>query len=221
MPTWNDVLKDEYGKPYYKDLYDFVRKEYAEHTCYPPEDKILNALNLTPYENVKCVIIGQDPYHNPNQAMGLCFSVPKGVDTPPSLLNIYKELQSEYGYPIPNNGDLTKWAKEGVLMINAVLTVRAHKAASHQGKGWETYTDAIIKAVNEKTTPVVFLLWGNFARSKKTLITNPIHHVLETTHPSPLSASRGFLGCGHFKKCNEFLTQDNLQPIDWQITNTD
>lgn len=217
--TWDEILKPEYAKPYYRDLYNFVEQQYQEHTVYPPKDLIMNATALTPYDNVKCVIIGQDPYHGPNQAMGLCFAVPDGVPIPPSLTNIYQELQNEFGYAIPNNGDLSKWAKEGVLLLNAVLTVQAGCPASHQGKGWETFTDAIIKAVNQKTTPVVFLLWGGFARSKKTLITNPIHHILECPHPSPLSAYRGFFGCDHFKKCNDYLIQDGFTPIDWKIEN--
>ena len=217
--NWSDILKDEYSKPYYTELYNFVQNAYndPQKVIYPPGDKIFNALELTPYDAVKCVIIGQDPYHGENQAMGLSFSVPDGVRTPPSLQNIYKELNSEFGYPIPNTGNLTKWATEGVLLLNAVLTVEAHKPASHQGKGWETYTDAIIKALNNKTTPVVFLLWGSFARSKKDLITNPNHLILEASHPSPFSANRGFFGCNHFKKCNEYLIQHGIQPIDWQI----
>lgn len=216
---WSDILAPEYAKPYYKDLYDFVTNEYNDpnKTIYPPCDKIFNALRLTPYDNVKCVIIGQDPYHGPNQAMGLSFSVPDGIRIPPSLQNIYKELNTEFGYPIPDTGNLTKWAKEGVLLLNAVLTVEEHAPASHQNKGWETYTDAIIKSLNQKETPVVFLLWGNFARSKRDLITNPKHLVLEAPHPSPFSANRGFFGCNHFKKCNNYLSQNNIKPIDWQI----
>ena len=174
-------------------------------------------LNLTPFDKVKCVIIGQDPYHEPNQAMGLSFSVPDTTPIPPSLQNIYTELNNEFGYPIPNTGNLTKWAKQGVLLLNAVLTVRAHQAASHRNQGWEQYTDAIIKTLNTKETPVVYLLWGAYARNKKTLITNPQHLILEAPHPSPLSAYRGFLGCGHFKKCNEYLVSKGITPIDWQI----
>lgn len=215
--TWNEILKDEYKKPYYKQLYDFVQNEYASKTVYPPEHLIFNALNHTAFDDIKCVIIGQDPYHGPDQAMGLCFSVPDGIKIPPSLINIYKELNLEYGYPIPNTGDLTKWADEGVLLLNAVLTVRANIPASHQNKGWEIFTDAIIKAVNAKTTPVVFLLWGSFAKTKKALITNPVHKVFETVHPSPLSAHRGFIGCDHFRKCNEYLTANGITPIDWEI----
>lgn len=217
--TWEKLNAAEQQKDYYDKLYDFVTNEYKNNTCYPPFEKILNALNLTPYENVKCVILGQDPYHEPNQAMGLSFSVEPGVTIPRSLQNIYKELHDELGCYIPNNGDLTKWAKQGVLLLNSVLTVRAHKAASHADHGWETYTDAILSELNKKDTPIVFLLWGNFARSKKTLITNPKHLILEATHPSPFSASSGFFGCNHFKKCNDYLTTNGLSPIDWQIEN--
>ena len=217
--TWEKLNAAEQQKDYYDKLYDFVTNEYKNNTCYPPFEKILNALNLTPYENVKCVILGQDPYHEPNQAMGLSFSVEPGVTIPRSLQNIYKELHDELGCYIPNNGDLTKWAKQGVLLLNSVLTVRAHKAASHADHGWETYTDAILSELNKKDTPIVFLLWGNFARSKKTLITNPKHLILEATHPSPFSASSGFFGCNHFKKCNDYLTTNRLSPIDWQIEN--
>lgn len=217
--TWEQFVESEKQKDYYNNLYDFIKKEYDTATCYPPFEKILNALNLTPYENVKCVILGQDPYHGPNQAMGLSFSVEPGVDTPRSLQNIYKELNAELGCYIPNNGDLTKWAKQGVLLLNSVLTVRAHEAASHSGHGWETYTDAILKELNKKKDPVVFLLWGNYAKSKKQFITNPNHLVLETTHPSPFSANNGFFGCNHFKQCNEFLNKHNISSIDWQIDN--
>lgn len=216
---WNQFNEQEKQKDYYNALYDFVQNEYNSTTCYPPFEKILNALSLTPYDNVKCVILGQDPYHEPNQAMGLSFSVEQGVTLPRSLQNIYKELNAELGYYIPNHGDLTKWAKQGVLLLNSILTVRAHQAASHSGHGWETYTDAILSSLNNKDTPIVFLLWGNFARSKKTLITNPKHLILEATHPSPFSASNGFFGCNHFKKCNDYLTKNNLTPIDWQIEN--
>lgn len=215
---WKNILHDEYTKDYYKQLYDFVIQEYNNHTIYPPFNLIENALVKTPYDNVKCVIIGQDPYHNPGQAMGLAFSVPKTEDIPPSLKNIYKELQNEFGYPIPNHGDLTQWTKQGVLLLNAILTVRHGQAASHHNKGWETYTDAIIKSLNQKETPVVFLLWGKYAQSKKDLITNPNHCILTTSHPSPLAAHYGFLGCGHFKQCNDFLIKHNITPINWQIT---
>lgn len=217
MSNWSECTQREVAKPYYKELYDFISEEYTKTECYPPFDHILNALALTPLENVKCVILGQDPYHNPGEAMGLSFSVPKGIKIPPSLQNIYKEIHDELDCPIPKHGDLTKWAREGVLLLNAVLTVRAHSPASHAGKGWEEYTDAILSEVNQKDEPVVFMLWGNFARSKKELITNPKHLVLESTHPSPFSANRGFFGNGHFKACNNFLTANGIQPIDWSI----
>ena len=217
--TWNELLQNEYKQEYYQSLFNFVKSEYREHTVYPPHDKIMNALELTPYDNVKCVILGQDPYHGPNQAMGLSFSVPEGVTIPPSLRNIYLELQNEFGYEPPNHGDLTAWAEDGVLLLNSVLTVRAKSPASHQNKGWEIYTDAVIRAVNNKPTPVVFLLWGNFARSKRALITNPNHLILEAPHPSPFSANRGFFGCNHFKQCNDFLQKQGLVPINWKIKN--
>lgn len=215
MTTWSDILQSEAQKPYYKELYDFVENEYASKTCYPPADKILNALELTPYENVKCVIIGQDPYHNEGQAMGLSFSVPDGIRLPPSLLNIYKELRNEFGYEIPDTGNLTEWAKQGVLLLNSSLTVEAHKPASHSGHGWETLTDALISATNIKEDPIVFMLWGNFAKAKAPLITNRAHLVLRAAHPSPFSANNGFFGCNHFKKCNDFLTANGKTPIDW------
>lgn len=215
--NWTEFNNTEKAKPYYNNLYDFVSEEYKTNTCYPPFEKILNALSLTPFEKVKCVILGQDPYHGPGQAMGLSFSVNKNIPIPRSLQNIYAEIKSEFGYDIPSHGDLTQWAEQGVLLLNSVLTVRAHAAASHSNHGWEQYTDAILSELNKKETPIVFMLWGNFARSKKSLITNPQHLILETTHPSPFSADKGFLGCGHFKTCNEFLTKNNMTPIDWQI----
>lgn len=217
--TWYDIAEQEKSKDYYNNLYNFVRKEYDSQTCYPPFENILNALNLTPFDSVKCVIIGQDPYHGDGQAMGLSFSVPPGIAIPKSLMNIYKELQSELGCYIPNNGDLTKWAEQGVLLLNSVLTVRAHSPASHSGCGWEIYTDNLLTALNQKQTPIVYMLWGAFAKSKKTLITAPNALILETSHPSPFSADRGFIGCGHFKKCNEFLESFGETPINWQIEN--
>ncbi len=217
--NWTTLSNIERQKPYYKGLYEFVENEYATNTCYPPHDKILNAFNLTPYEKVKCVILGQDPYHGEGQAMGLSFSVAPDVAIPRSLQNIYKEIHDELGTYIPDNGDLTSWAKQGVLMLNTILTVRAKTPASHAECGWETYTDAMIKALNDKTTPVVFMLWGNKAKEKKSLITNPNHLILETTHPSPYSAGNGFFGCGHFKTCNEFLVKNGMKPINWQIPN--
>ena len=216
---WANALKPEYRKDYYKKLFEFVGREYASNTVYPPGDDIFNAFHLTPLKDVKVVIIGQDPYHEPNQAHGLSFSVKPGVDIPPSLQNIYKELQDDLGCYIPNNGYLVKWAEQGVLLLNAVLTVRAHAAASHQGKGWEEFTDAAIKIVNAENRPIVFMLWGSFARSKKAMLDNPQHLILEAPHPSPLSAYRGFFGCKHFSKANEFLKEHGVSPIDWQIEN--
>lgn len=215
--NWCEFNRQETAKPYYHQLYDFITKEYGETECFPPFDKILNALHLTPLDEVKCVILGQDPYHNPGEAMGLSFSVPKGVSVPPSLQNIYKEINAELDLPIPAHGDLTKWARQGVLLLNAVLTVRAHKPASHAGKGWESFTDAILSEVNAKKEPVVFMLWGNFARSKRYLIDAPQHLVLESPHPSPFSANRGFFGNGHFRACNRFLAEYDRGPIDWSV----
>ena len=216
---WDEKLTPEYSKEYYRNLFNFIGQEYSTRTIYPPGDDIFNAFHLTPYKNVKVVIIGQDPYHEPGQAHGLSFSVKPGIEIPPSLQNIYKELQDDCGCYIPNNGYLVKWAEQGVLLLNAVLTVRAHAAASHQGKGWEEFTDAAIKVVNAVDRPVVFMLWGSFARSKKEMLSNPKHLILEAPHPSPLSAYRGFFGCKHFSRANEFLKSHGESPIDWQIEN--
>lgn len=217
---WSLALKDEFNKPYYRELYRFVKEEYSTKVVYPPADDIFNALHLTPLKDVKVLILGQDPYHNEHQAHGLSFSVlPDQKDIPPSLQNIYKELQEDLGCYIPNNGYLRKWADQGVLMLNTVLTVRAHEPNSHQGRGWENFTDAIIQAVNQKDEPVVYMLWGKPAQSKIPMLTNPKHLILKAPHPSPLSAYRGFFGCRHFSKCNEFLSQNGLEPIDWQIEN--
>lgn len=217
---WLDTLKDEFSKPYYKELYKFVKNEYDNHVIYPPADDIFNAFHFTPLSEVKVLILGQDPYHNEHQAHGLCFSVlPDQPEIPPSLQNIYKELQSDLGCYIPNNGYLEKWARQGVLMLNTVLTVRAHQANSHQGKGWEQFTDAIINAVNAQDRPVVYLLWGRPAQSKIPMLINPKHLILKAPHPSPLSAYRGFFGCKHFSQTNEFLMKNGLMPIDWQIEN--
>lgn len=216
---WLTSIGEEFKKPYYKELYQFVRKEYSTQQVFPPADDIFNALHLTPLHQVKVLILGQDPYHNVNQAHGLCFSVKPEVDIPPSLENIYKELQSDLGCYIPNNGYLVKWAKQGVLMLNTVLTVRAHQANSHQGKGWEQFTDAIIRAVNEQDRPIVYLLWGRPAQSKIPMLNNPKHLILKAPHPSPLSAYRGFFGCRHFSQANAFLVQHGMEPIDWQIEN--
>ena len=216
---WLEYLKPEFSKPYYRELYKFVKEEYSTREIFPPSDKIFSALEHTSVKDVKVVIIGQDPYHEPGQAHGMSFSVLPGVKTPPSLQNMYKELNTELGCYIPNNGYLVKWADQGVLLLNAVLTVRSGAANSHKGKGWEQFTDAVIRAVNAQDRPVVYLLWGSNARAKKVLINNPKHLVLETVHPSPLSAYNGFFGCGHFKKANEFLKENGLTPIDWQIEN--
>jgi len=216
---WKMALNDEFNKDYYKNLYQFVKDEYSKRVIYPPSDDIFNALHLTPLNDVKCVILGQDPYHGEHQAHGLCFSVQKGIAIPKSLVNIYKELHDDLGCYIPNNGFLEKWAKQGVLMLNTVLTVRAHEANSHQGKGWEEFTDAIIKKVNEQDRPIVYMLWGKPAQSKIKMLTNPKHLILKTVHPSPLSAYRGFFGCKHFSKANEFLEANGCDPIDWQIEN--
>ncbi len=217
---WLDTIKTEFSKSYYKELYQFVLNEYNTHVVYPPSEDIFNAFHLTPLSEVKVLILGQDPYHNEHQAHGLCFSVlPDQPEIPPSLQNIYKELQEDLGCYIPNNGYLEKWAKQGVLMLNTVLTVRAHQANSHQGKGWEQFTDAIISAVNAQDRPIVYLLWGRPAQSKISMLTNPKHLILKAPHPSPLSAYRGFFGCKHFSQTNDFLQKNGIAPIDWQIEN--
>lgn len=214
---WNSILADEFEKEYYKELRRFLVGEYRTRTIYPNMNDIFNALKFTSFENTKAVILGQDPYHGEHQAHGLCFSVLRGIEPPPSLKNIYKELASDIGFIPPMHGELTHWAKQGVLMLNAVLTVRAHQANSHKGCGWETFTDRVIAELNNKKTPVVFLLWGANARQKAKIITNPIHVKLETVHPSPLSAYNGFFGCRHFSKCNEILEKSGQSPIDWQL----
>jgi uracil-DNA glycosylase len=214
---WLNVIGSEFHETYYADLYKYVRNEYNNYLVFPKADDIFNAFHLTPLEQVKVVIIGQDPYHNDNQAHGLCFSVKPEVEVPPSLVNIYKELQDDLGCKIPNNGYLVKWAQQGVLLLNTVLTVRAHQANSHQGKGWERFTDAVIKAVNEQDRPIVFILWGRPAQMKKAMLNNPRHLILEAPHPSPLSAYRGFFGSRPFSKTNRFLEEQGLEPIDWQI----
>lgn len=216
---WNELLKDEFSKDYYLSLREFLKNEYTTKIIYPDKYDIFNALHYTSYKDVKVVILGQDPYHGPNQAHGLSFSVSPGVKIPPSLLNIYKELNSDLGCYTPNNGYLKKWADQGVLLLNTSLTVRAGEANSHKNKGWEIFTDKIISLINEKTDPVVFLLWGNNAINKKKLITNKQHLILSSTHPSPLSASRGFFGSKPFSKINKFLISVNKAPIDWQIEN--
>ena len=215
--SWDILLKDEFKKPYYLNLRKFLVQEYKTQTIYPDMNNIFNALKYTDYKDVKVVILGQDPYHQPNQAHGLCFSVLKGVNPPPSLQNMYKEIHAEYGYPIPQHGELTYWAEQGVLMMNTVLTVRESQPNSHKGMGWEIFTDNVITLLNARPEPMVFLLWGANARAKKKIITNPNHLVLESAHPSPLSAYNGFFGNGHFKKANEFLKSKGMTEIDWQI----
>ncbi len=214
--SWREKLKGEMDKRYYRELVDKVQKEYEKETCYPPEDKIFNAFNLCPFDKVKVVIMGQDPYFNPGQAMGLSFSVPEGVQLPPSLQNIYKEIAADLGTAIHQFGDLTRWAEQGVLLLNATLTVRAHDANSHQRLGWGTFTDAAIKALSDGRENLVFMLWGVFARSKKALIDQQRHCVIESVHPSPLSANRGgWFGQHQFSRCNAYLTSCEAQPIEW------
>ena len=216
---WAEPLSAEFRKPYYRELYKKVLEEYRTRKVFPAPDDIFNALHLTPLSQVKVVILGQDPYHNDGQAHGLCFSVKPDVEIPPSLINIYQELHDDLGCRIPNNGYLVKWAKQGVLLLNTVLTVRAHQANSHRGIGWEQFTDAIIEAVDRQDRPVVFLLWGRPAQMKKSMLHNPKHLILEAPHPSPLSAYRGFFGCRHFSQANAFLERNGILPIDWQIEN--
>ena len=214
--SWDEKLKDEFTKDYYLQLREFLKTEYSTRVIYPDMHDIFNALKATAYEDVKIVILGQDPYHEPGQAHGMCFSVKPGVPVPPSLQNMYKEIAAEYpGWPIPEDGYLQKWAEQGVLLLNAVLTVRAHAANSHKGKGWEILTDRVIDLLNEREDPVIFLLWGRNARDKASLITNPRHAVLQAAHPSPLSAYNGFFGCGHFRKANDLLRQYGKTPIRW------
>ena len=214
--SWKDALKDEFEKNYFKKLTDFVRGEYLSgKTIYPEPKNIFNAFDLCPLSNVKVVIIGQDPYHDVGQAQGLCFSVPDGVAIPPSLQNIYKELNRDLGIPIPASGNLQRWAEQGVLLLNATLTVEAHRAGSHQNKGWEELTDAAITALNARREHLVFMLWGAYAKRKGQVIDTRKHLVLTAAHPSPLSAYQGFFGCGHFSKANEYLTRHGLQPIEW------
>ena len=215
--NWDLKLKDEFKKEYFTNLMNFIKNEYKTKTIYPKQNEVFNAFRYTDFNNVKVVIIGQDPYHGPNQAEGLSFSVSNEVLKPPSLQNIFKELESALGIPFPTHNSLKPWAKQGVLLLNAVLTVEEHKPTSHKDKGWETFTDDVIKIINEKQEPVVFILWGAFARSKKSLITNPKHLIIESAHPSPFSARNGFFGSKPFSKTNEFLRKNHLQEIDWRI----
>ena len=215
-PSWKEHLDGEFSKPYFAALTAFVRGEYAAHTCYPPGNLIFNAFNLCPFDRVKAVIIGQDPYHEPGQAHGLSFSVCDGTPFPPSLRNIFKEIQLDLGTPPPASGNLSRWARQGVLLLNATLTVRAHEAASHQHRGWETFTDAAIAALSRDRSHLVFILWGGYARSKARLIDRSKHLVLESVHPSPLSANRGgWFGNHHFSHCNEYLKENGVEPIEW------
>lgn len=214
---WNPVLKAELEKPYFAELRSFVDEERRRHQVFPPADEVFAALHLTPYADVKVLILGQDPYHGPGQAHGLCFSVRRGVDVPPSLVNIYTELESDLGVPRPDHGNLEAWARQGVLLLNATLTVRARQAASHQKKGWETFTDAVIRAVNDKPERVVFILWGSSARQKKALVDTSRHVVIESPHPSPLSAHRGFFGSRPFSRTNAALVAAGREPVDWSL----
>ena len=214
---WYEVLKQEFDSPYFDDIKSFLIEEKRQYVVYPPSPLIFNAFNLTPFDNVKVVILGQDPYHNVGQAHGLAFSVPDGIQKPPSLQNIFKELNQDLGMAIPTTGNLEKWAKEGVLLLNASLTVRANMAASHAKIGWQRFTDAAIKALSDQKLNLVFILWGNYAIAKENLIDHNKHLILKTVHPSPLSASRGFFGCHHFSKTNEYLINHNIKPIDWSL----
>lgn len=213
--SWQEVLQTEFDKPYFENLVGFVKQEYASNTIFPPAGQIFNAFNTCPFNNVKVVILGQDPYHGPGQAHGLCFSVNDGIQFPPSLQNIFKEITSDLGIPAPKTGNLTRWAEQGVLLLNATLTVRASQAGSHQGRGWEEFTDAVIKTISEKAENVVFILWGSYAIKKKSLINASKHCILTAPHPSPLSSYRGFFGCKHFSQTNTYLTSKGKTPIEW------
>ncbi|MEA4974314.1 MAG: uracil-DNA glycosylase [Paludibacter sp.] len=213
--SWKEALQAEFDKPYFAALVDFVKQEYATKKIFPPAPLIFNAFDQCPLDEVKVVMLGQDPYHGPGQAHGLCFSVNDGVDFPPSLVNIFKEIDRDLHIPVPSTGNLLRWAKQGVLLLNATLTVEAHKAGSHQGKGWEIFTDAVIRILSEKRDNLVFMLWGSYAQQKGVLINHAKHMVLRSVHPSPLSAYRGFIGCGHFSEANEFLISKEKTPIQW------
>jgi len=215
--SWKEVLKDEFEKPYFGELKEFLLNEKAKFNVYPPGGLIFNAFRLTPFDNVKVVLLGQDPYHGPGQAQGLCFSVPPGISAPPSLINIFKEIERDLGIPVPVSGCLEKWAKQGVLLLNATLTVRANQPGSHQHKGWENFTDSVISRLSEKRVGLVFLLWGKFAQDKDALIDNNRHYILKAAHPSPYSAYNGFFGCRHFSKTNEILRKHGIEEIDWRI----
>lgn len=214
---WFEALAEQFTAPYFAELKAFLLAERSQHPIFPKGSAIFNAFDLTPFEQVRVVILGQDPYHGPGQAHGLCFSVPRGTPFPPSLANIFTELKRDLGLPVPNQGDLTPWAKQGVLLLNATLTVRAHQAGSHQGKGWERFTDAAIAQLSARREGLIFLLWGRFAQQKEALIDSGRHYVLKAPHPSPLSAHRGFIGCGHFGQVNELLVAQGQAPIDWRL----
>lgn len=215
--SWKLVLKQEFDSTYFQTLTEFLKEEKKQFTIYPPGSQIFSAFNHTPFNRVKVVILGQDPYHGPGQAHGLCFSVPDGIPKPPSLINIFKEINADLGIPIPQSGNLTRWTEQGVLLLNAILTVRADTPTSHQNKGWEKFTDAVIRNLSEKRKDLIFLLWGNYAIAKEALIDGNRHFILKAAHPSPLSASRGFMGCKHFSKANEILDKLGLNPIDWSL----
>ncbi len=217
--SWRAHVADEFEKPYFSNLAQFVDDERKHYTVFPPEPEVFSAMNLTPYENVNVLLLGQDPYHDDNQAHGLCFSVRPGIKPPPSLMNMFKELQSDVGFSLPNNGYLVPWAEQGILMLNAVLTVRAHLANSHKNRGWETFTDAVIRSVNAKESPVVFVLWGNYAQKKQALIDTTRHTIIQSTHPSPLSARNGFFGSRPFSTINKMLCEAGKPEIDWQLPN--
>lgn len=219
MAYFKEFIEKQEKEDYYIKLHEYISKEYETKQIFPPRDCIFNALRYTPYENIKVLVVGQDPYHGVGEAHGLSFSVNVGIPIPPSLKNIYKELNRDVGTYIPNNGYLLKWAKQGVMLLNSVLTVEKDKPGSHRGIGWEIFTDRVIEEVNKKETPVVFVLWGNYAKEKEKLITNPKHLILKSAHPSPFSCRNGFEGCSHFSKINEFLKKNNMDPIDWQIEN--
>ncbi len=214
---WDEVLRDQVEAPYFQDIIKKLNVEYRKYSCFPEPRLVFHALRSTAFADVRAVILGQDPYHGEGQAHGLCFSVRQGVDAPPSLQNIYKEIRADLGLTPPSHGELTDWTRQGVLLLNTILSVRAHAPMSHANLGWQTFTDAVISRLNEREQPIVFLLWGSPARAKKALITNPHHLILEAPHPSPLSAHRGFFGCRHFSRCNEFLKAHDMPEIDWQI----
>lgn len=218
--SWKNILSDEFQKHYFTDLKKFLLQEKNKYTIYPSGSQIFSAFDHTPFDDVKVVILGQDPYHGPGQAHGLCFSVPDGVPPPPSLINIFKEIKADLGIPLPGHGNLTQWAQQGVLLLNATLTVRANQAGSHQKKGWEVFTDKVIELLSQKRNNLVFLLWGNYAQQKKALINPEKHHIFTSVHPSPLSASRGFFGCKHFSRTNDYLMRKNMEPINWDLRRT-